>query len=426
MNILFILNSRFTGNALSHRPLGGTETALIGVSSELARLPGSRVAVCADTDRPGRYDDVDYIPLAHLAQWAEHNTVDVVISIRDWLPLWLPIPARHRIYFSPDAYDQPALQSAVDATLRIDGQLVTSSILSPSAFFDGVDQFFCVGRWQAGTFASELGIPEDRIFVTGNAIVPERFNPLPLAERNNAIVYSATPFRGLALMPDYYRYLKSEQPGLGFEVCSGMGVYGHSKARDEEAYGQLYHSLKETGADLHGSVLQHRLAEIMCRSRVYTYPNTFAETFCISVLEAQAAGLPVVTSRRGAMPERIEHGVDGFLVDGEPGSERYTRDFLQTTLRLLRDDELWREINTAAVTRASTQSYRNLAQSWQDNFSRALAGSVHHSLPDIPASLPTRITHPTRAGEHLELPPRLIRQFLEQEFRRFGFHPAGG
>ena len=42
----------------------------------------------------------------------------------------------------------------------------------------------------------------------------------------------------------------------------------------------------------------------------------FDEPFGLSVIEAMACGTPVIASRRGAMPELIEHGVTGFLVDG--------------------------------------------------------------------------------------------------------------
>ena len=42
---------------------------------------------------------------------------------------------------------------------------------------------------------------------------------------------------------------------------------------------------------------------------------SFEEPFGFSVVEAMACGTPVVAFRRGAMPELIEHGVTGFLVD---------------------------------------------------------------------------------------------------------------
>lgn len=41
----------------------------------------------------------------------------------------------------------------------------------------------------------------------------------------------------------------------------------------------------------------------------------FNEPFGLSVIEAMACGAPVIAMRRGSMPELIEHGVTGFLVD---------------------------------------------------------------------------------------------------------------
>jgi len=41
----------------------------------------------------------------------------------------------------------------------------------------------------------------------------------------------------------------------------------------------------------------------------------FEEPFGLSVVEALACGTPVIATRRGSMPELIEHGVTGFLVD---------------------------------------------------------------------------------------------------------------
>ena len=41
----------------------------------------------------------------------------------------------------------------------------------------------------------------------------------------------------------------------------------------------------------------------------------FDEPFGLSVVEAMACGTPVIASRRGSMPELIEDGVTGFLVD---------------------------------------------------------------------------------------------------------------
>jgi glycosyltransferase involved in cell wall biosynthesis len=45
------------------------------------------------------------------------------------------------------------------------------------------------------------------------------------------------------------------------------------------------------------------------------HPVQFAEPFGLAVVEAMACGTPVIATRRGSMPEIVDEGVTGFLVD---------------------------------------------------------------------------------------------------------------
>ena len=130
----------------------------------------------------------------------------------------------------------------------------------------------------------------------------------------------------------------------------------------------------------------------MCRNLVYTYPNTFAETFCISVLEAQAAGMAVVTSNRAGLAERITNGVNGFLIDGEPGDHSYRRSFIDLVEVLLTQPHTWQQISDNAVATARPQTYTRLAADWQDRFTRELRARENRPLK--PAVIPRDIVIP--------------------------------
>ncbi|MEO6714572.1 MAG: glycosyltransferase family 4 protein [Mycobacteriales bacterium] len=65
-----------------------------------------------------------------------------------------------------------------------------------------------------------------------------------------------------------------------------------------------------------GSVGPDKRAEILGNAAVLLHPIEFAEPFGLSVVEAIACGTPVITYPRGSMPEVVDHGVTGYLVDG--------------------------------------------------------------------------------------------------------------
>jgi glycosyltransferase involved in cell wall biosynthesis len=54
---------------------------------------------------------------------------------------------------------------------------------------------------------------------------------------------------------------------------------------------------------------------VLGRARALLHPINFEEPFGLSVAEAMACGTPVIAFRRGSMPEVIEDGVTGYLVD---------------------------------------------------------------------------------------------------------------
>ncbi len=65
-----------------------------------------------------------------------------------------------------------------------------------------------------------------------------------------------------------------------------------------------------------GSVGPERRAAVLGAAAVLLHPIAFDEPFGLSVVEAMACGTPVITYPRGAMPEVVDQGVTGLLVDG--------------------------------------------------------------------------------------------------------------
>jgi len=87
------------------------------------------------------------------------------------------------------------------------------------------------------------------------------------------------------------------------KVFSSLKVYQVTTDRDE--WEPLYRRCAETaGVEYVGLLTQPELPrELRSSINILAYPNTFAETSCISVMEALASGCFVLTSNWGYLPE---------------------------------------------------------------------------------------------------------------------------
>lgn len=65
-----------------------------------------------------------------------------------------------------------------------------------------------------------------------------------------------------------------------------------------------------------GAVAGRRKQRLLARARCLLVPSKIAETSSLVAMEAIAAGTPVIAYRAGALPDIVEDGRTGFLVDG--------------------------------------------------------------------------------------------------------------
>lgn len=83
-----------------------------------------------------------------------------------------------------------------------------------------------------------------------------------------------------------------------------------------------------------GPVYGEEKARLFSEADIFVFP-TLDEAFGLVALEAMMAGLPIVASRTGAVPDLVEEGKNGFLV--EPGDTVALADAMQ---KLISDPEL--------------------------------------------------------------------------------------
>jgi glycosyltransferase involved in cell wall biosynthesis len=96
-----------------------------------------------------------------------------------------------------------------------------------------------------------------------------------------------------------------------------------------------------------GPVPHNQLSTVLREADIFVQPSVWGEPFPLSVIEAMAAGLAVVASRAGGLPESVVDGKTGVLV--EPNNPAALADAM---LQLVSDKQKLRSMGAAGGARA--------------------------------------------------------------------------
>lgn len=150
------------------------------------------------------------------------------------------------------------------------------------------------------------------------------------ADRHPALAYAATIHHGIPLDDFAYDAAGSEDllffgrlhphKGAAEAIAAAratgraLDLYGVVQDRGYHERAVLPHVDGET-IRYHGAVGGAARVRALGGARALLHLISFDEPFGLSVVEAMACGTPVIATRRGAMPELIEDGVTGVLID---------------------------------------------------------------------------------------------------------------
>lgn len=211
---------------------------------------------------------------------------------------------------------------------------------------DGVT---AVSEYLRGETRRVFGLPADRIQVIPNFVDLERYDRArqpchrsKLAQGDEKLIMHISNFRPVKRVADavlaFARIARSMPARL---VLIGDGPDRGKVQQTAEAEG-----VRDRVVFL-GK--QESVAEILSCADLFLLPSE-SEAFGLVALEAMACGVPVVASRVGGIPELVEDGVSGRLV--EIGD---TAAMAEAALALMSDPGRWQEVSTAA--RAAAERY---------------------------------------------------------------------
>jgi glycosyltransferase involved in cell wall biosynthesis len=132
-------------------------------------------------------------------------------------------------------------------------------------------------------------------------------------------LYPCKPHRG-----DYLLFLGRMSPDKGahraiavaMETGLPLKLAGKRReAKEREYYEELVQPHLGDGIEYLGEVTHGEKVELLQNARATLFPIEWEEPFGLVMIESMACGTPVIATRRGAVPEVIEHGRGGLIVD---------------------------------------------------------------------------------------------------------------
>lgn len=191
----------------------------------------------------------------------------------------------------------------------------------------------------------------DRVRVIPNGVETEEFaraEPARLPQgRKVLFVNRLDPRKGFATMVDAFRRLATTHQDLVL-VVAGDGP-------DRGALRRLSPPLRGRVIML-GNVPHDRLPSFHAACDVFCAPATGRESFGIVLIEALAAGLPVVASDIPGYREVVRDGVDGLLTPA-----RDAQAVAAAVARILEDAELSKRLSEAGLETANRYSWDTVA-----------------------------------------------------------------
>lgn len=270
-----------------NEPLGGTQSAIC-YFIETMKTRGHTLYFYTNIKEPQVIRGVPHIPVSSLNNSINFDIIIVSCLVHNILEIKLTLNNNNTLYCLWTGHDIDQLASK---QLNVDKHK------------DYIDLFIFVSKWQRDRFINEYNINYKKTLIMRNGIGKpfEKYLDLPFNKNNNTMTYCSIPWRGLELLNPIYKRINEEFPDSSLKIFSGMNIYDQPEITQ---YHDMFKSYNNVTYNY--GVNQEVLASELYKIDFLTYPNTFPETSCITVLQAMAAGCLVITSDLGALRETMD------------------------------------------------------------------------------------------------------------------------
>lgn len=240
------------------------------------------------------------------------------------------------------------------------------------------EEVWFVGEWQRDEFAKRLEDPvEARVMPNGIPVAAWPAGERGFAERDPAVIYSSSPDRGLDLLLDLWPEVLDEYDALAGELAPPPQLriaYGFTPTY--EAMAQVNPALQDLrrriedrlslpGVRWLGQIGQDRLRKEQQECRVWAYPTDFPEVSCITAMEAQAAGLAVLTTNSAELTRTAGPAQVGRFPVAAKWTAADRRRYVRELARLLVVQENWQAYHDRSILQRARFDLSHVGELWR-------------------------------------------------------------
>jgi beta-1,4-mannosyl-glycoprotein beta-1,4-N-acetylglucosaminyltransferase len=298
------------GGILNERGVHGVETTYIELAKSLVQN-GAEVFLFCNTQKQHKYDDVYYIPIEHLDVYVNYNPSAVITS------------REHAIL---DKFTCKKILWLQDA----------SPFQNDLGVFSKADITVCSSPWHRHFIAQTCAgwVNAQKIKVLPLGMDKSLFADPPQSRDALQFIYASNPNRGLNHLLEWWSEIKQVLPlakldiYYGWESTASWGQSPEYKQRIEDEKNLVLRLVaRSSDIRLRGRVTRNELIQAMQRAGVLTYPNDFVETYCLTAMEAQAAGMVVITTDLAALATTVNRE-SNILICNDPNEQDYKSEFM--------------------------------------------------------------------------------------------------
>jgi len=250
----------------------------------------------------------------------------------DLVGIYLPLAEKYNCIVLPGLINLPSYESLLteekDIVLWLHNNPneflppVNLPFFQREDFHQKLAKVIVVSQYAKQILTEQSGIPEEKIEVIHNAIadIPADLGKFKSTEEPR-LIYISQPERGLSIA---LQVLHSRSERFRFDVYCDVSSEFLASLPENVTKDDRFH--------FHGRRAREEVLEALASAHVFVYPSTWYETFCVSLVEALAAGCIAVYNSIGSLPEiGMGHGftyIQTYLKD--EGSHREKLDLSLT------------------------------------------------------------------------------------------------